>query len=102
MILILFSMGVHLIKSFKGRNEELLNLSKRENRRAEGAEGADEVEERKPVDEVEGKLKKTSLEKEILVMREILYSEFLSKLVKIEPREVREIILESIIHTFFS
>lgn len=82
-------MGVQWIKSFKSRNEELLNLSKRENRRAEGAEG-DEVEDRRPVDEVEGRLKKASLEKEILVMREILYSEFLSKLVKIEPREVRK------------
>jgi len=82
-------MGVQLIKSFKSRNEELLNLSKKENRRVEGAEAAVEVEERQSSEDVEGKLKKTALEKEILTFREILYKEFLAKLVKIEPREMK-------------
>ena len=92
-------MGIELIKNFQSRNEKLLTLSKTEGRKNTMTEPTQEVDENVNNEESGGdeefkklavKIRKVSLEKEILSLRDSLYNDFLSKLAKIEPSEVRD------------
>jgi len=92
-------MGIELIKIFQSRNEKLLTLSKTEGRKSVTEANQDEENENneegsdEDFKKLANKIKKVSLEKEILSLRDSLYNDFLSKLVKIDPEEVTSFFL---------
>jgi len=91
------SMGLEITKDFKHRNEKILALSKTDLRKIGSAEGQEGVEEQPLAEEAitdeeykkqASRIKKTSLEKEILSLRGALYNEFLTKQEKLDIEQV--------------
>jgi brefeldin A-inhibited guanine nucleotide-exchange protein len=91
-------MGLEITKDFKQRNEKLLALSKTDLRKIGSIEGQPEVEEQPVAEETitdeeykkqVSRIKKTSLEKEILSLRGALYNEFLTRQEKLDIEQIK-------------